>query len=57
VGIVPAATAQRLRRALPLGVVGIAEPWATRELQLCVRDARKLSRPARRLYDALRAAA
>lgn len=53
VGIVPAATAQRLRRALPLAVVAIAESWATRELQLCVRDARKLSRPARRLFDAL----
>lgn len=56
VGVVPAATAQRLRRTLPLGVVAIAEPWATRELTLCVRDARKLSRPARRLFDALRAA-
>ena len=53
VGIVPAATAQRLRRSLPLAVVGIAESWATRDLTLCVRDVRKLSRPARRLFDAL----
>lgn len=53
VGIVPAATAQRLRRSLPLAAVGIAESWATRELTLCVRDVRKLSRPARRLFDAL----
>jgi DNA-binding transcriptional LysR family regulator len=56
VGIVPAATAARLKRALPIATVGIAEPWATRELQLCVRDARKLSRPARKLFDALRSA-
>ena len=53
VGIVPAATAQRLRRSLPLAAVGIAESWATRDLALCVRDVRKLSRPARRLFDAL----
>jgi DNA-binding transcriptional LysR family regulator len=55
VGIVPAVTALRLRRALPFATVGIAETWATRELQLCVRDARRLTRPARRLFEALRA--
>lgn len=55
VAIVPAATALRLRRALPFATVGIAETWATRELQLCVRDARRLTRPARRLFEALRA--
>ena len=54
VGIVPEATARRLRRGLPLGVVRIAEPWALRQLALCVRDSRRLSRPAKRLFDALR---
>ncbi|WP_020698252.1 LysR family transcriptional regulator [Reyranella massiliensis] len=57
VGIVPEATARRQRRALPLAMVRIAEPWATRQLTLCVRDSRHLSRPARRLLDALRRSA
>ncbi|TAJ86036.1 LysR family transcriptional regulator [Reyranella sp.] len=54
VGIVPEATARRQRRALPLAMVRIAEPWAARQLTLCVRDSHHLSRPARRLFDALR---
>jgi molybdate transport repressor ModE-like protein len=53
-GIVPEATARRQRRSLPLGSVRIAEPWANRELVLCVRDSKRLSRPARKLFDALR---
>lgn len=57
VGIVPEATARRQRRALPLAMVRIAEPWAARQLTLCVRDSRRLSRPARRLFDALRKSA
>ena len=54
VGIVPETTAQRQRRNRPIAVVRIAEPWADRELTLCVRDSRRLSRPARRLFEALR---
>lgn len=57
VGIVPEATARRQRRALPLAMVRIAEPWAARQLTLCVRNSRRLSRPARRLFDALRRSA
>lgn len=56
VAIVPEATARRQRRGLPLAIVGIAEPWANRELMLCIRDSRRLSRPAKRLFDALRLA-
>ena len=56
VGIVPEATARRQRRALPLAAVRIAEPWAMRQLTLCVRDQRCLSRPARRLFETLRQA-
>jgi DNA-binding transcriptional LysR family regulator len=56
-GIVPQATARRQRRGLPLAIVRIAEPWADRQLALCVRDSRRLSRPARRLFDVLRSAA
>jgi DNA-binding transcriptional LysR family regulator len=54
VGIVPEATARRHRRALPIDIVRIADPWALRQLTLCVRDSRLLSRPARRLFEALR---
>jgi len=54
IGIVPEATARRQRRGLPLGIVRIAEPWADRQLMLCVRDSRRLSRPAKKLFDALR---
>ena len=56
-GIVPEATARRHRRGLPIVPLRIAAPWADRRLILCVRDSRRLSRPARRLLDVLRAAA
>jgi len=51
---VPEATARRQRRSLPIAIVRIAEPWADRRLTLCVRDSQRLSRPARKLFDALR---
>jgi len=54
VGIVPEAAARRQRRPPPLGIVRIAEPWANRELMLCVRDSKRLSRLAKKLFDALR---
>jgi DNA-binding transcriptional LysR family regulator len=57
VGIVPEATARRQRRALPLAMVRIAEPWAARQLTLCVRDSRRLSRPAWQLFESLRKSA
>ncbi|MFZ5780819.1 MAG: LysR family transcriptional regulator [Pseudomonadota bacterium] len=56
IAIVPETTARRQRRTLPIGIVGLAEPWALRQLMLCVRDSRRLPRPARRLFDALRGA-
>lgn len=54
VGIVPELTAQRHRRVLPLATVRLTEPWSMRELALYVRDSKRLPRPARRLFDALR---
>ena len=53
VAIVPEAAARRQRRGLPLGIVRLAESWANRELMLCVRDSKRLSRPAKKLFDAL----
>ena len=56
VGIVPEATALRHRRALPLAMLRLTEAWSMRELALYVRDARRLPRPARRLFESLREA-
>lgn len=56
VGIVPEATARRHRRALPLAMLRLTEAWSMRELALYVRDARRLPRPARRLFESLREA-
>ena len=53
-GIAPEAAARRQRRGLPLAIVRLAEPWANRQLMLCVRDSKRLSRPAKKLFDALR---
>lgn len=56
VGIVPEATALRHRRALPLATLRLTEPWSMRALALYVRDSRRLPKPARRLFEALRGA-
>lgn len=56
VGIVPEATALRCRHALPLATLRLAEIWSMRELALYVRDSRRLPKPARRLFEALRGA-
>lgn len=57
VAIVPETTALRHRRVLPVATVRLSEPWSMRELALYVRDAKRLPRPARRLFDALRKSA
>ena len=55
VAIVPEATARRHRRGLSLSIVRLVEPWADRRLVLCVHDSRCLSRPAKKLFEALAA--
>lgn len=54
VGIVPAATALRHRRALRLATLRLTEPWSIRELALYVRASARLPKPARRLFESLR---
>lgn len=49
VGIVPHAVAQRCARAAGVQRVALAEPWATRRLMLCLRDAQALG-PAAQLF-------
>ena len=54
VGIVPETTVLRHRRSLPIAALRLTESWSLRELTLIVRDSRRLPRPARLLYEALR---
>lgn len=57
IGLVPEAAAQRCRRSMRIGVVGLEEPWAQRKLVICVRRGRELPAGAQRLIDHLRTAA
>lgn len=56
-GIVPATTAARARRTMDLVTLDLDDPWATRELRICVRSLAGLTPNARRLVDHLRASA
>ncbi|APW38661.1 LysR family transcriptional regulator [Rhodoferax koreense] len=53
IGIVPQAAAQRLAASLSIVGIGLAEPWAERQLLLCVRDEGRLPMYAQRLLDHL----
>lgn len=55
IGVIPEAAARRCQRSMAIRRIPLREPWALRELLLCVRDAQQLSVPARLLSHALRA--
>jgi len=55
IGIVPESTARRAARTLAISVVGLADPWAVRELTICIRDLRGLPVYARQLVEHMRA--
>jgi DNA-binding transcriptional LysR family regulator len=55
VGIVPETTVQRTSRNMAISSVRLADPWALRELTICVRDIDALPPYARQLVDHLRA--
>lgn len=57
IGIVPEAAALRCRRSMAIRAVRLDDPWAERRLAICVRAARALPAPARRLLAHLREAA
>jgi len=38
VGIVPETTARRAAKTIDIGIVALADPWAVRELTICVRE-------------------
>ncbi|MFT4439552.1 LysR family transcriptional regulator [Caballeronia sp. 15715] len=56
-GIVPATAAKRYRGTPGVHTVELTDPWAKRQLLICVRDLETLQRPERALVDALVAVA
>lgn len=55
VGIVPETTVERTVRSMAIKAVQLADPWALRDLTICVRDLDALPPYARTLVDHLRA--
>jgi DNA-binding transcriptional LysR family regulator len=55
IGIVPETTARRLARTMAIAVVALTDPWAERELTICVRSLAALPAYARQLVQHLRA--
>jgi DNA-binding transcriptional LysR family regulator len=55
VGIVPQTTAQRVAKTMAITVVPLTDPWAERELTICIRSMKELPLFARQLVEHLRA--
>jgi DNA-binding transcriptional LysR family regulator len=54
-GVVPETTARRAVRAMSLAIVPLEDPWARRELTICVRGLADLTSSGRKLVEHLRA--
>ncbi len=57
IGLVPETTARRVARTMAIAVVPLTDPWAVRELTICVRSLGELPPYARQLVEHLRAGA
>ena len=55
VGIVPATTAARNVKVMAIKVVNLNDPWALRDLSICIRDFEALPPYARQLVEHMRA--
>lgn len=55
VGIVPETTVERVSHTMAISAVPLTDPWAVRDLTICVRDVAALPPYARQLVDHLRA--
>lgn len=55
--IIPETAARRCRKTAGIRIVRLSDPWARRELHVCVRGSSNLAPPARLLLDYLRGAA
>ena len=56
IGIVPETTARRVARTMAIAAVALTDPWAVRELTICIRHLRELPPYARQLVEHMRAA-
>jgi DNA-binding transcriptional LysR family regulator len=56
IGIVPETTARWAAKTMAIKTVPLTDPWALRELTICVRDYRELPPYARQLVDHMRSA-
>jgi DNA-binding transcriptional LysR family regulator len=54
IGIVPETTARRLSRTMAIAVVALTDPWAERDLTICIRSLAALPIYARQLVQHLR---
>jgi len=54
IGIVPETTAHRVARTMAIAVVALTDPWAVRELTICIRRLQDLPPYARQLVEHLR---
>src|SRR5262249_56081445 len=57
IGIVPETTARRVARTMAIVGVALIDPWAARELKICIRSLDELPPYARQLVEHLRTAA
>jgi DNA-binding transcriptional LysR family regulator len=57
IGIVPETTARRVSKTMAIKLVALTDPWAARDLTICVRSHEDLPAYARQLVEHLRAAA
>jgi DNA-binding transcriptional LysR family regulator len=55
VGVVPATTARRAAKSMAIQAVDLADPWALRDLTICIRDFAALPPYARQLVEHMRA--
>ena len=57
IGIVPETTARRAPKTMAIKAVALTDPWAVRDLTICVRSHEELPPYARQLVEHLRAPA
>jgi DNA-binding transcriptional LysR family regulator len=57
IGIVPESTARRVQRTMAIAIVELTDPWAVRDLTICIRSLSELPPYARQLVEHLRAGA
>jgi DNA-binding transcriptional LysR family regulator len=57
IGIVPETTARRVSKTMAIAIVPLTDPWAVRDLTICIRNMKDLPLYARQLVEHLRGSA